>query len=121
MRFEYREFTTNYLVSHGMEIMMRNIVCSDSVRHSEKAVEGMTTITSTEIGEGAAEDSGSDIFFINIVVSNKESVSYNRLLMQKMLHQLIESYDFDQVDLKVNFTPQFTGHGHNTQQIPRNW
>ena len=67
--------------------------------------------------QDASEDSGPDNFFIDILTGNKESVSPKKLLVQKVLRQLIESYGFDRDDLEVNYNPQITGHGRKRIDI----
>lgn len=57
-----------------------------------------------------AEESGPDNFFIDILTGNKESASDKKLLVQKVLRQLIESYGFDRNDLEVNYHPRIPGH-----------
>lgn len=59
--------------------------------------------------QDAAEESGPDNFFIDILTGNKESASPKKLLVQKVLRQLIESYGFDRDDLEVNYNPQIPG------------
>jgi type I restriction enzyme M protein len=58
----------------------------------------------------AAEESGPVNFFIDILTGNKESASDKKLLIQKVLRQLIESYGFDRNDLEVNYHPRIEGH-----------
>jgi len=65
----------------------------------------------------AAEESGPDNFFIDILTGNKESASAKKLLMQKLLRQLIESYGFDRDDLEVNYNPQIPGQGRKRIDI----
>lgn len=55
------------------------------------------------------EDSGPDNFFIDILTGNKENASPKKLLVQKVLRQLIESYGFDRADLEINYNPQIEG------------
>ena len=52
------------------------------------------------------EDEEPENFFIDILTGQKESASAKKLLVQKMLHQLIESYGFDRNDVEVNYNPQ---------------
>ena len=59
----------------------------------------------------ALEDSNPEKFFIDILTGNKKSASPKKLLGQKVLRQLIESYGFDRNDLEVNYHPRITGHG----------
>jgi type I restriction enzyme M protein len=61
--------------------------------------------------EEAAEVDAPENFFINILTGNKESPSPKKLLIQKVLRQLIESYGFDRSDLEVNYNPAIQGHG----------
>ena len=63
-----------------------------------------------EAPQDAAEESGPDNFFIDILTSNKESISDKKLLVQKTLRLLIESYGFDRNDLEVNYHPRVEGH-----------
>jgi len=73
-----------------------------------------------EILEGlqdATEGSGPDNFFIDILTGNKESASPKKLLIQKVLRQLIESYGFDRNDLEVNYNPQIPGQGRKRIDI----
>jgi type I restriction enzyme M protein len=70
-----------------------------------------------ETPQDAAEESGPDNFFIDILTGNKESSSPKKLLVQKMLRQLIESYGFDRDDLEVNYNPQIAGHGRKRIDI----
>lgn len=67
--------------------------------------------------EDAAEDNGPDNFFIDLLTGNKESTSPKKLLIQKVLRQLIESYGFDRNDLTVNYNPQIPGHGRKRIDI----
>ena len=62
-----------------------------------------------EAPQDAAEESGPDNFFIDILTGNKESASAKKLLVQKVLRQLIESYGFDRDDLEVNYNPHIPG------------
>lgn len=68
-------------------------------------------------GQGAAEESGPDNFFIDILTGTKESASAKKLLVQKVLRQLIESYGFDRNDLEVNYNPQISGQGRKRIDI----
>ena len=67
--------------------------------------------------EDAVEDNGPDNFFIDILTGNKESASSKKLLTQKVLRQLIESYGFARNDLAVNYNPQIPGHGRKRIDI----
>lgn len=70
-----------------------------------------------EAPQDVVEDSGPENFYIDIMTGNKESASAKKLLMQKILHQLIESYGFDRDDLEVNYTPKITGQGRKCIDI----
>src|SRR5690606_972831 len=70
-----------------------------------------------EAPQDAAEESGPDNFFIDILTGNKESTSAKKLLVQKVLRQLIESYGFDRADLEVNYNPRTTGQGRKRIDI----
>ncbi|HHR4014136.1 TPA: type I restriction enzyme HsdR N-terminal domain-containing protein, partial [Salmonella enterica] len=70
-----------------------------------------------EAPQDAAEESGPDNFFIDILTGNKESASAKKLLVQKVLRQLIESYGFDRDDLEVNYNPQIAGQGRKRIDI----
>ena len=70
-----------------------------------------------EGSQDAAEDNGPDNFVIDILTGNKESASPKKLLIQKVLRQLIESYGFDRNDLTVNYNPQIPGHGRKRIDI----
>lgn len=70
-----------------------------------------------EAPQDAAEESGPDNFFIDILTGNKESASAKKLLVQKVLRQLIESYGFDRDDLEVNYNPQIPGQGRKRIDI----
>lgn len=63
-----------------------------------------------EAPQNVTEESGPDDFFIDILTGNKESVSPKKLLVQKVLRQLIESYGFDRNDLAVSYHPRISGH-----------
>jgi type I restriction enzyme M protein len=67
--------------------------------------------------QDASEETGQDIFFIDILTGNKENVSAKKLLVQKILRQLIESYGFDRKDLEVNYNPQIAGQGRKRIDI----
>lgn len=70
-----------------------------------------------EASQDAAEESYLDNFFIDILTGNKESASPKKLLVQKVLRQLIESYGFDRDDLEVNYNPHIPGHGRKRIDI----
>ena len=70
-----------------------------------------------EINEDVDEESSPDNFFIDILTGNKESASAKKLLVQKVLRQLIESYGFDRSDLGVNYNPRIPGQGRKRIDI----
>ena len=57
----------------------------------------------------AAEDGGPENFFIDILTGNKETESPKKLLVQKVLRQLIESYGFDRADIEVDYRHRIKG------------
>ena len=67
--------------------------------------------------EENSTENGPDNFFIDILTGNKESASPKKLLVQKVLRQLIESYGFDRNDLEVNYNPQIAGQGRKRIDI----
>lgn len=67
--------------------------------------------------QDAAEESGPDNFFIDILTGKKESSSAKKLLVQKILRQLIESYGFDRDDLEINYNPQIADQGRKRIDI----
>jgi len=70
-----------------------------------------------ETPQDDAEESGPENFFIDILTGNKESASVKKLLVQKVLRQLIESYGFNRDDLEVNYNPQIAGQGRKRIDI----
>ena len=70
-----------------------------------------------EAPQDAAEKSGPDNFLIDILTGNKESTSPKKLLVQKVLRQLIESYGFDRNDLELNYNPRIPGQGRKRIDI----
>lgn len=67
--------------------------------------------------EEVAEENGPENFFIDILTGNKESSSPKKLLVQKVLRQLIESYGFDRADIETNYNPQIQGQGRRRIDI----
>jgi len=55
------------------------------------------------------DDNSPDNFFIDILTGNKESTSPKKLLVQKVLRQLIESYGFDRDDIEVDYKHRIKG------------
>ncbi len=70
-----------------------------------------------EVPEEPAEENEPDNFFIDILTGNKESASPKKLVGQKALRQLIESYGFDRGDLEVNYNPKIPGQGRRRIDI----
>lgn len=68
-----------------------------------------------------ASEGGPENFFIDILTGKKESASpkklLKKLLMQKVLRQLIEGYGFDREDLEVNYSPRIPGQGRKRIDI----
>lgn len=71
----------------------------------------------TQVPEEAAEADAPENFFIDILTGNTESPSPKKLLIQKVLRQLIESYGFDRSDLEVNYNPAIQGHGRKRVDV----
>ncbi|MGC6099955.1 methylation-associated defense system DNA methyltransferase MAD2 [Enterobacter quasiroggenkampii] len=67
--------------------------------------------------QDSTEERGPDNFFIDILTGNKERASAKKLLVQKILRQLIESYGFDRNDLEVDYNPQIPGQGRKRIDI----
>lgn len=61
-----------------------------------------------EIG---VEENAPENFFIDILTGNKESASAKKLLVKKVLRQLIEGYGFSRSDLETDYKPRIQGHG----------
>ncbi|HOW51496.1 MAG TPA: N-6 DNA methylase [bacterium] len=59
--------------------------------------------------EDVDDESGPEKFFIDILTGNKESSSAKKLLVQKVLRQLIESYGFDRNDIEVDYKHRIRG------------
>ena len=74
-----------------------------------------------ELVEDSAQDDanegGPENFFIDILTGNKESASPKKLLVQKILRQLIEGYGFDRHDVELNYKPRIPGHGRKQIDI----
>jgi len=70
-----------------------------------------------EVPQDVPEDINPDNFLIDILTGNKVSSSSKQLLIQKVLHQLIESYGFDRNDLEVNYNPQISNQGRKRIDI----
>jgi type I restriction enzyme M protein len=62
-----------------------------------------------DAADEGGEDAGPENFFIDILTGNKEAASKKKLLVQKVLRQLIESYGFDRADIKVDYKHRIRG------------
>ncbi|HPM09158.1 MAG TPA: N-6 DNA methylase [Paludibacter sp.] len=62
-----------------------------------------------DIQQETVEDSGPDNFFIDILTGSKDSASPKKLLVQKVLRQLIEGYGFDRDDIEVDYKHHIKG------------
>jgi type I restriction enzyme M protein len=71
----------------------------------------------TEVPQAVAEESSPDNFFFDLLTGEKENATPKKLLVQKVLRQLVESYGFDRVDLEVNYNPQIQGQGRKRVDI----
>ena len=67
--------------------------------------------------ETGEEENTPENFFIDILTGNKESVSAKKLLVQKVLRQLIEGYGFSRSDLETDYKPRIQGHGRKRIDI----
>lgn len=67
--------------------------------------------------ETGEEENTPENFFIDILTGNKESVSSKKLLVQKVLRQLIEGYGFSRSDLETDYKPRIQGHGRKRIDI----
>ena len=63
------------------------------------------------------EERAPDDFYIDILTGSKERPSPKKLLVQKVLRQLIESYGFDRSDLEVDYNPAIQGQGRKRADI----
>lgn len=61
--------------------------------------------------ETGEEENTPENFFVDILTGNKESTSAKKLLVQKVLRQLIEGYGFSRSDLETDYKPRIQGHG----------
>jgi len=64
-----------------------------------------------------SEESAPDDFYIDILTGSKEKPSPKKLLVQKVLRQLIESYGFDRGDLEIDYNPAIPGQGRKRADI----
>lgn len=67
--------------------------------------------------ETGEEENTPENFFIDILTGNKESASGKKLLVQKVLRQLIEGYGFSRNDLETDYKPRIRGHGRKRVDI----
>ena len=67
--------------------------------------------------DAAEEEDGSEDFLIDILTGNKEGSTPRKLLIQKVLRQLIESYGFDRSDIQVGYNPKIPGHGRKKVDV----
>ena len=65
----------------------------------------------------ASEEDAPDNFIIDILSGEAQTPSPKKLLIQRVLRQLIESYGFDRSDLEVGYNPIIQGHGRKTIDI----
>ncbi|MDY0041543.1 MAG: N-6 DNA methylase [Desulforhabdus sp.] len=65
----------------------------------------------------ASEEDAPDNFIIDILSGEAQTPSPKKLLIQRVLRQLIESYGFDRSDLEVGYNPRIQGHGRKTIDI----
>lgn len=61
--------------------------------------------------ESVEEENAPDNFYIDILTGNTESANPKKLLVQKVLRQLIEGYGFSRDDLESNYNPRLPGNG----------
>ena len=59
--------------------------------------------------QDAVEENYTDNFYIDILTGNKENASPKKLLVQKVLRQLIESYGFGRADIEVDYKHRIKG------------
>lgn len=78
----------------------------------------MTDQDNSELmAETGEEEDTPENFFIDILAGNKESASAKKLLVQKVLRQLIEGYGFSRSDLEIDYKPRVQGHGRKQIDI----
>lgn len=71
----------------------------------------MTEQESTELAaEIGVENNAPENFFIVMLTGSKESVRAKKLLVQKILRQLVEGYGFSRSDLETDDKPQIPGY-----------
>jgi len=70
-----------------------------------------------DVAPEATEEDAPDNFFIDILSGEAQTPSPKKLLVQRVLRQLIESYGFDRSDIEVGYNPRIQGHGRKTIDI----
>lgn len=61
--------------------------------------------------ETAEEEITPENFYIDLLTGNTETANPKKLLVQKVLRQLIEGYGFNRCDLETNYNPRIAGRG----------
>ena len=74
--------------------------------------EDLADIDEQDNGAESPED-----FYIDILSGEKQRPNAKKLLVQKVLRQLIESYGFDRADLEADYAPSIQGHGRKKVDI----
>src|SRR5688572_348506 len=67
--------------------------------------------------EEAPIEENSENFYIDILTGNSERVTAKKLLIQKVLRLLIETYGFDRSDLEVDYNPRIPGQARRRADI----
>lgn len=70
-----------------------------------------------DVAPESTEEDTPDNFFIDILSGEAQTPSPKKLLIQRVLRQLIESYGFDRSDIEVGYNPRIQGHGRMTIDI----
>ena len=70
-----------------------------------------------DVAHEATEEDAPDNSFIDILSGEAQTPSPKKLLVQRVLRQLIESYGFDRSDIEVGYNPRIQGHGRKTIDI----
>ena len=61
--------------------------------------------------ETAEEENAPANFYIDLLTGNTETASPKKLLIQKVLRQLLDGYGFNRGDLETNYNPRIAGRG----------
>jgi len=78
----------------------------------------MSELENIDINTATAEEENApENFFIDILTGNTETTNPKKLLVQKVLRQLIEGYGFNRGDLKTNYNPRIAGRGRTRIDI----